>query len=146
MELSVEETNALRLKLGLKPLRINQNQLKQEEEGKKRKRDQEQEQEKKPDEKETQKEDTARLKDKLLAIREERLAREKVDAGRIVRPLGEPSDDDGEDDLRSWVKKSRERERREQEAERTRRALQEQEGFGEDGEDEGEASDRKSVV
>ena len=145
LELSVEETNALRLKLGLKPLRINQNQLKQEEEGKKRKRNQDtQEQEKKTDnEKETQKEDTARLKDKLLAIREERLAREKVDAGRIVRPLGEPSDDDdddGEDDLRSWVKKSRERERREQEAERTRRALQEQEGFGEDGEDEGEAS------
>ena len=130
VELTVEETNALRAKLGLKPLRVSKPKD-GEAEKRKRKRDEDQQGA------EEQQENTG-LKEKLQAIREERLAKEKLDAGAVVRPLGEADGDDDEDDATAWIQKSRRKEK--EEALRMQRALMEQEEF--DGE-EGAPSQRK---
>ncbi|QDZ19424.1 U4/U6.U5 tri-snRNP-associated protein [Chloropicon primus] len=128
VELSVEETNALREKLGLKPLRV-ENKNKNKNKKRKRTRKNQEEEEAWPSKGSKGTEERDKVKDKLLAIREERLAKEKVDEGRVVRPLGEGGGGE-EDDVRSWIKKSRKKER--EEALRTQQALQDQEEFGDD--------------
>ncbi|GIL64767.1 hypothetical protein Vafri_18646 [Volvox africanus] len=104
ISLSIEETNKLRISLGLKPLRVDTqpNQAEKERQN---------HEAKKREEAEAQ---AAELRRKIEAAREKRIMESKL---RAVRTLGEA--DDGEDgDMASWVEKNRrlEQQRREEAA------------------------------
>ncbi|GFR52264.1 hypothetical protein Agub_g14798, partial [Astrephomene gubernaculifera] len=105
VSLSIEETNKLRISLGLKPLRIDSqpNQAEKERQN---------HEAKKREEAEAQ---AAELRRKIEAAREKRVMEAKL---RSVKTLGAADDD--EDDMAAWVEKNRrlEQQRREEAAQK----------------------------
>ena len=145
VSLTVEETNALRAKLGLKPLKTTTTKVERNEITKQR------------DERarSTRPEDVEDVKEKLLAIREERLGTSAAASAASGAGAGAGGATSGgtqtlggkhteeDDDLKLWVQKSRTLEKEKKRALKTQQALQEQEEFdqGEGGGDGGDGSD-----
>lgn len=98
--LSVEETNKLRAKLGLKPLEINSSDVGKKNDGKKK--DDLGEFYHKPAENLSEKAEREKFRAKLSEHKEKRQLQNKLNK---VRALGEGSDSD--DDVSNWVNKSR---------------------------------------
>lgn len=117
--LSIEETNRIRAKLGLKPLEVNSGVSKDGEQ-------------KKPDEDVhkpaisiTQEKHTQKLREKMERMKEKRRLTEKLSN---VKTLGES---DSEDDMVAWVRKNRKAQKDREKAEKTAKMLEEMdEEFG----------------
>ena len=115
VSMSVEETNKMRLALGLKPLKVDavQEKSRQEERLRRGRRDDERKEEENENGRaqkvtKTEKHDADALRDRLAAAREERLAREKL----VSAPRLGAADTDVGDDMRAWVEKSRQMEKK----------------------------------
>ncbi|XP_033733717.1 U4/U6.U5 tri-snRNP-associated protein 1-like [Pecten maximus] len=116
--LSIEETNRIRAKLGLKPLEVNSGTSRDGE----KKADEDVH---KPAISITQEKQTEKLREKMERMKEKRRLNEKLSN---VKTLG---DSDSEDDMVSWVRKNRKAQKEKERAEKTAKMLEEMdEEFG----------------